>query len=184
MDRKAIPEQKLLLELLSYDPETGLLTWKTRSEEFGAAHGFTKQSIRMWNALYSGKVAETRLRHGYVGVTIFGETYFAHRVIWKMVNGVDPNHVDHGNGRKADNRLINLSDVTASGNQKNRKLAKTSRSGVSGVHWCKTTNAWVARIKVDGKHISLGRHRDFSAAVAARVGAERQYGFHGNHGRI
>jgi hypothetical protein len=183
ISRKSIPDRELLVQLLSYNPETGLLTWKTRSEELGASYGFTVQSVRMWNARYSGKLAASRLRHGYVGVKIFGQTYFAHRVIWKMAHGVDPDHVDHVNGRKGDNRLANLRDVTAAENQKNRKLTEASRSGVIGVRWCKSTNAWVARIGVHGKTITLGRHSDFSSAVEERRGAEREYGFHENHGR-
>lgn len=180
--RKALPEQALLLDLLSYDTETGMLIWKARSIELGERFGFTKQSIHMWNAKYAGSPASSSLRKGYVGVTIFGEKYFAHRVIWKMSHGVDPDHIDHINGVTSDNRLVNIRNVDASGNQQNRKISKNSASGVPGVNWCKSTKAWVARIRVGGKRVALGRFQSFSDAVSVRRDAEKHHGFHENHG--
>ena len=182
--RKELPDQSFLLSLLSYDPSTGELTWKRRDEEFARMAGWPMGTLATWNTKFAGKVAKRSLRNGYVGVTILGERYFAHRVIWKMVTGQDPDHVDHFNGQTDDNRFENLNDVSALENQRNRKLSVNNRSGQSGVYWCRTNRKWTAQIKVGGEHRLLGRFSDFSQAVEARKCAERQHGFNPNHGRI
>lgn len=182
MTRKDLPDQTLLSELLSYDAASGVLTWKPRSEELGAKYGLSRKIIRFWNTLYSGEEAATRLRHGYVGVTIFGQKYFAHRVIWKMVYGNDPDHIDHISGDKGDNSLSNLRDVTAAENQRNRKLNANNSSGHAGVYWCRTNKKWAAKIRVSGKHRLIGRFSEIADAISARREAERSSGFHQNHG--
>ncbi|QIG75039.1 HNH endonuclease protein [Rhizobium phage RHph_I3_18] len=181
--RKQLPHKDLIHEVLSYDEKTGDLTWKMRTVEFGNSVGWTKQYVAAWNAKYAGSVVTHRLRNGYIGVTILGVGYFAHRIIWKMVTGLDPDHIDHVDGNKGNNRLSNLRDVSASENQKNRKLNSNNRSGVSGVHWCSTTNAWVARISVGGRKRIIGRFPSQSLAVAARLAEQKAQGFHHNHGR-
>jgi hypothetical protein len=180
--RKALPDQALLLELLSYDPCTGALTWKPRSQDLAERFGFTKQSVAMWNGLHAGERAEASLRNGYVGVTIFNQHYFAHRIIWKMVHGHDPDHIDHISGEKSDNRLCNLRDVTATENQRNRKLNSNNSSGHAGVYWCRTNKKWAAKIRVSGVHRLLGRFADLDDAIAARNAAELAHNFHENHG--
>ena len=41
---------------------------------------------------------------------------------------------------------------------------------------------WQARIKVNGKTLSIGYYKDIVAASNARKAAEKKYGFHQNHG--
>lgn len=182
--RKELPEQSFLRGLLSYDAGTGELTWKRRGRDFAQKAGWSSRTLAVWNGKFSGRTAGRPLRNGYIGLTILGEVYFAHRVIWKMVTGTDPDHVDHSNGQTGDNRFENLSDVTALGNQRNRKLNSNNRTGQSGVYWCRTNKKWAAKIRVSGTYRMLGRFCDFSQAVEARKRAEREIGFSPNHGRI
>lgn len=65
---------------------------------------------------------------------------------------------------------------------RNQSLSAANTSGRTGVYWHKPLAKWRARIKVKGKHISLGLYDDINEAAAARSAAEREYGFHNNHG--
>jgi len=56
---------------------------------------------------------------------------------------------------------------------------KFSRVGVS---FCPAR--WEAYVKINGKKKYLGRFKTYTDAVKAREEAERQYGFHKNHGKI
>tara|TARA_R100001132_G_C3270143_1_gene92340 strand:+ start:2046 stop:2186 length:141 start_codon:yes stop_codon:yes gene_type:complete len=42
---------------------------------------------------------------------------------------------------------------------------------------------WQARIKINGKLKHIGFYSDITDAVTARRRAEREHGFHENHGR-
>lgn len=90
--------------------------------------------------------------------------------------------VDHENHIRDDNRIANLSAADRASNTRNQSLSKANTSGRTGVYWHKLTGQWRARIKVRGKYISLGLYDDISDAAAARLSAEREFGFHGNHG--
>ncbi len=170
----------LLREILKYDPETGVLTWRVR----GVAWFVKDEQAEAWNARYAGKPAfvvfDTR---GYLNGKIFSHRYFAHRVIWALVHGVWPERVDHISGVRTDNRIANLRNVSGVENDRNRKRPITNTSGVIGVVWHKGKQRWVAQIGVDNRMIFIGQFADFEEAVAARKAAEVEYGYHENHGR-
>ena len=50
--------------------------------------------------------------------------------------------------------------------------------------WNSFGDRWVAQIKVDGKNKHLGYYVDKQDAIDVRKAAEKQYGFHANHGRV
>lgn len=150
-----------------YDPETGSLTWATRA------------SNRVRDDLSAGYVNDK----GYHSVYFGGRNYPAHRIAWLLHYGQFPTgQIDHINGIRGDNRIANLRDVPSSENQKNTRLDKRNKSGVSGVRWRDDRSCWEASIRVAGKLIQLGRFQEMSVAIAARKDAERLYGFHENHG--
>ena len=57
----------------------------------------------------------------------------------------------------------------------NRKLNCNNKSGVRGVCYSKSKKKWVAYIKLQYKHISLGTFKTKEEAVQARLKAEQQY---------
>lgn len=92
-----------------------------------------------------------------------------------VMNCYDDNKVDHINHDIKDNRKSNLRIVSSSQNGMNRKLNSNNTSGISGVHWNKGEEKWIARIGVDGKRIHLGSYDSFEDAVTARKTAEDKY---------
>lgn len=91
-----------LRELLNYDADTGIFTWRI-------SQGKAK----------AGAVAGVVQR--YRTITIDSSPYKAHRLAWYYSHGVWPKHqIDHLNGLKDDNRLANLRDISMCGNLQNR----------------------------------------------------------------
>jgi len=142
--------QEYLKSVLSYDPETGIFTWKYRQ-------GLIGKKIS-WNTRYSEKQAGTIDPVGYLGIAIEYKRYYAHRLAWLYMTGELPKkYIDHLNGNKSDNRFLNLREATNSENQQNQKRAKTSNiSGFLGVSLTKEKNKYRSRIVTKGKQIVIG----------------------------
>ena len=171
----------ILRQLLRYEQETGLLFWLPRDVQT-----FIPMRIgKTWNTRNAGNVAG-RIDEitGYRKIMLEGRPRLAHRLAWAVHYGEYPlGTIDHINGIRSDNRLINLRDVSHEENMRNTKKPVTNNSGVVGVFWNKRDGEWRATIQVSRKTKSLGSYLKFEDAVAARLEAERQYGFHPNHGR-
>jgi hypothetical protein len=88
-------------ELLDYDAESGIFTWKI------------DRSIRV----RAGDRAGSIQHDGYIKIGINGSAYFAHRLAWLWVTGEWPKEeIDHVNLVKDDNRFCNLREATRLGN--------------------------------------------------------------------
>lgn len=150
--------QQTLKELLHYDPETGVFTWRKRVNARAAA----------------GDVAGLKRDCYRVEISIGGRRYFAHRLAWLYVYGEwPPTEIDHINRNDRDNRISNLRLANRSLNNFNRGAV---REGLApGVSWFKPTARWRARIKVGRKEIALGYFHIYDDAVAARKAAEERY---------
>lgn len=160
--------QAKLKEVLHYDPETGDFTWVTSPA----------------NCIKAGDKAGSKDSYGYHKIALGGKTYKAHRLAWLYTNGEFPEDaIDHINGVRDDNRLVNLRAVTTRENQQNQKKFIHNTSGTTGVHWHKGAQKWVARIFTNGKRIHLGSFEALALAIEARKAADRLYNFHPNHGR-
>ncbi len=159
-------------ELFDYDPDTGKLYWK----------------ISPSDKVKAGQEAGSNDVHGYTQVKALGVVRKAHRVIWDLCNpddllkpGEQIDHIDHD---RRNNRITNLRKVSSAGNHKNMSLASNNTSGVTGVSWCKTRKLWRAYIRVESSFIGLGYFENKDDAVVARKNAEKELGFHKNHGAI
>lgn len=175
----SLPSQELLLQLLRYDAETGKLFWLPRPLE-----NFARESRgKVWNARFAGKEAFSLGARGYVTIAINGQRYYAHRIIWRMATGEIPNEVDHINGDKIDNRLVNLRSATRETNGRNLSIKSNNTSGVNGVYWNKKDRRWVAYGKLDHRMVVIGRFKEKQEASAARQLWSAANGFHENHGQ-
>lgn len=177
-----LPSQDVLNQFLRYDPDSGKLFWRARTDDMFT--GGDDRTNAAWNSRYAGKEAFiTANVKGYLYGSIHKQKMKAHRVIWKMVTGQEPDQIDHINGDAADNRWVNLRDVAGWENQRNMKRPKNNTSGHIGVSWDSNRNLWSAEIWNRGKKHALGRFENIDDAVAARRAAQEQFGFHPNHGR-
>jgi hypothetical protein len=134
-----------------------------------------------------GKIGKETLAtptvYGYLQGGVCGGVVATHRVIWAIVYGYWPKQIDHINGIRTDNRLVNLREVDDAENRKNMALRKDNASGHHGVRLNTTTNKWRAEIRVARKSIHIGCYSLKADAIAARKAAEAALGFHPNHGR-
>ena len=182
-----LPSPEMLRKLLRYDPDTGRLYWRERAPELFTAARYSKARIcAIWNTRFAGKEAlATDDRHGYRFGRIFALHIAAHRAVWAMHNGTwPPEDVDHVNGVRSDNRLVNLRAVSRYENTRNAQIRRDNKSGTTGVLWDKQHKKWRATIKdTTGTRVCLGVHRVKEDAIAARKSAERRFGYHENHGR-
>lgn len=182
---KLVLDPARLHEVLRLDAETGRLYWRERPMAMFAGKNPRRAGVT-WNKRWAGKEAFTTLRpDGYWASTVFAKHYLAHRVVWAMVHGAWPEaDLDHVNHDRADNRPSNLRDVDHQTNHRNQNRRKNNTSGVMGVYWQKNRKTWNATIFVDGVSIHQGAFQTYDAAVSARRAAEREYGFHENHGAV
>lgn len=187
MKAKPLPDRLLLLACLDYSPCTGELFWKVRPAwTFKTNPQRTPIHVaNVWNSAWAGKPALSSLsKNGYLRGTLNGEFYYAHRVIWKMLYGTEPDDIDHDDGVRTNNRPLNLFSRTRSDNLKNRALSSNNTSGVHGVSFSKTHKLWSATIYDNGSKIHLGWFAEFNDAVTTRKEAEILFGYNPNHGRI
>jgi HNH endonuclease len=132
--------QERLKELLSYDPETGIFV----------------RLIRTSSRANIGQIAGS-LKRGYKVILVLRKSYMAHRLAWLYIHGVFPqNHIDHINGIKDDNRMVNLREVTPAQNQQNRVKSKDNKSGFLGVSYNMRNEKFVANICLNRKIHYLG----------------------------
>jgi hypothetical protein len=166
-------------ECLEYNPETGLLKWKTRPVE----HFKSENDCKRWNSKYAGKVAGAINGSRYINIDINNQTYKAHRLAWLIFYGKWPkDQIDHNDGERSNNKIDNLRDVPNSINGKNKKIPINNNTGHVGVKKTKY-DTWRAYIKVDGILYDLGSHKNIEDAIKARKEAEKKHDFHPNHGR-
>lgn len=156
-----------LRELLDYDPETGIFTWrKTLS-----------------NRAVAGKVAGSPNGKGYIRITLDRRRYVAHRLAHLWMTGAFPVYdLDHENTIRSDNKWKNLRHATRAQNIANAKTFCTSRSGVKGVFWSGRDQNWRATICINGRNKHLGSFDDIGlAAEFRRLAADMVFGEFARH---
>lgn len=168
-----------LRAVLDYDANTGIFTWAVRPLSDFA----NTQAYGSFVARCLGKEAGSPTMNGYRRITVDRAPYLAHRLAWLHFHGSWPSqHIDHINGDGCDNRIVNLRDVSNADNHRNLRLMKTNNSGVCGVRHT-PYGTFSATIWENSKIIHLGSFKTKEEAIAARKAAERQLGYHPNHGR-
>lgn len=156
----AITAQRLR-EVLHYDPETGIFTWKIAPRS---------------KPEFIGTAAGSNHGEGYKIVKIAQRTYLAHRLAWLYVHGVWPSfNIDHRNGNRADNRIANLRDASQSINLQNQRGPRShNKTGFLGVKPARN-GRFAAQIVLNGKPVHLGIFKTAEEAHAVYVAAKRKH---------
>lgn len=168
-DVRVMPIADVLRETFTYDPLKGDLRWKIVNPFYKKAR--------------PGDIAGSISSQGYWMVRVAGCYYLAHRIIWKMVTGIEPeDQIDHIDNDRLNNRWDNFRQATNGQNRHNTKLAKNNKSGVKGVCWEPSHKAWKVYISVDGKQRRLGRYKSIDEAKRVRLAAAER--LHGDFMRV
>ena len=147
---KQLPTAEYLHQCFSYDPESGVLTWKHRPLE----HFKNAKEQRKWNGVYPGKAAGKVSR--YVTVHIRPFYFSAHRLIFMMQTGKWPTRdIDHKNGNRVDNRWENLREATPQQNGWNRRHDRGLPKGVT-ISKNRTRTRYTVRIRTRGVQTHIG----------------------------
>jgi hypothetical protein len=177
--KNELPTLEYLNECFLLDEETGILYWKYRPLHH---FNYNKKIYSGWLSINAGKIAGSfnSINREYRCVYLNNVNYRAHRIIFKMYYGYEPDTIDHINGIPHDNRPINLRSVPAAENNKNIKLSKRNTTGIPGVYKCG-----------DGYMSSCGSRKTrirkyfktFEEAAEFSDKTHKENGYHENHGR-
>lgn len=138
---KYLPSYDEINKNFSYDSNTGLITRK----------------LRVANCSKVGEIAGYINDHGYVIIKYLGDAYKAHRLAWLLHYKVWPEKdIDHIDGNKSNNSIINLRDVSRSTNILNTKHTSNNKSGYRGVSI--HNGKWRARLMLNGVSKIIGMY--------------------------
>lgn len=155
-----LDEFELFSQVLEYDPNTGLVTWKISPR-----------------AQY--KIGDPAGCIGVQGYVIIGYKYRymkAHRLAFFIMTGREPvGHIDHIDGVRHNNIWSNLRECTASENCQNVCIRKDNKSGYPGVMWDQGSGKWRAAIRHLGKAFHLGFHDTKEDAYAAYLAGKAKH---------
>jgi len=144
-------------EILSYDPETGHLSWLI-SPRYGIEVGARAGSQRA---------------DGYRAVRIYRKFYKEHRLAWVLMTGAWPiEEIDHKNGVKNDNRWANLREASHAENLQN-VVQPIGASGFVGA--VRRGNKWRAQISILGRNTYLGTFKTPEEASATYMAAKAMH---------
>ena len=102
---KEIPSKEILEKYL-YINNLHELIWKYRPIELCKTIG----NFKLFNRKFAGKKAGCDMRNGYLAVSINGERYKSHRIIYQLTHGNvnEFTHIDHADGNTFNNNPSNL----------------------------------------------------------------------------
>jgi hypothetical protein len=139
---------------IEYDKDTGIFKW-----------------INCPKKSFNGNVLGTPDKDGYLTAKFMQVRYRLHRLAWYIAYGAfPPDQIDHINGVKTDNRIVNLRLANNSENNCNRTVR--NKLGVKGVR--KHGKRYQALICKDRKRILLGSFLTITEASAAYRHAAKQ----------
>lgn len=148
-----------LLNILTYNPETGDFIWKE-------SRGPNK----------IGDLAGSLENTGYISIRINRVPYLAHRLAWFYCFEEWPEYnIDHIDRNKSNNRLDNLRDIPQNWNSRNRGINKNNTSGYVGVYYSKVKRKWVAEIIINKIRHRLGYFSTAEEASVAYKNFEKEY---------
>lgn len=158
---RSVLSRQALLDVLAYDPETGVFTW--RQSRGGQPAGSRAGGLD---------------GDGYEVIRINKRAFRSHRLAWLYVHGVLPDcDVDHRDMVRSNNAIANLRPATRAQNNANCPKRSNNRSGFKGVSFHRFSGLYRATLIVDGKQLCGKYHRTPEKAYAEYcVMAVKHYG--------
>lgn len=152
--------QARLKELLHYDPDTGVFTWR----------------VNVGSRAKAGAPAGTKCESlGYYFIRIDNQRRPAHRLAFLYMEGALPvKFVDHINGDGFDNRWTNLRHATPEMNSENQRAARGDNKSTRLLGAYPNGKRYCAKITVKGKVLCLGTYDTPEEAHQAYLTAKRE----------
>lgn len=155
-------EERQILEQISYNPKTGILTRISKPKgsraKLGPIKGYQKAE-------------------GHLKVSICSKEVYLHQLAWFLYYGNwATNIIDHKDRNPTNNKIKNLREICHQRNMQNRTdPMKGSSIPFLGVYFDKSRNKYVSEITVDNKKKHLGRFETPELAHEAYITAKRQH---------
>lgn len=158
--------------ILDYEPLTGCFRWKIKIDTVNVKIGDIAGHIKVFN---NGSI--------YIVIGIKCKTYLAHRLAWLHFYGEWPKgEIDHKDRNGTNNAIANLRDASRAQNQFNSRK-RNGNNNYKGVTFEKSSGTFAARIRHNGKRVTIGRfHTEEMAASAYQEYAKRIHGEFYNDG--
>lgn len=170
LDKIADLDLDRLHEVLDYDPETGVFTWR----------------VNLSPRCRKDRPAGSKTSGGYLRIGIDGKQHFSHHLAWFHFYGViAENELDFKNLDKSDVRIANLREATRAENSRNvgRKASNsTGFKGVATFNSPRNLKHYRSSIRAGGKRIHLGQFDTAEEAYEAYCKKARE--LHGEFARL
>jgi hypothetical protein len=108
----------------------------------------------------NGRILKQRTTRGYFIINLYQKTYIVHRLMIPFLD--NPNNykeVDHIDRNKLNNHISNLRMVSSSENSRNKPKKQNASSQYIGVHFCKTTQRWISKCRINNKSYHIGNFK-------------------------
>jgi len=162
---KSLPSLEYLRDHYNFSEE-GVMTLRKKAGKYD-------------NSRPVGSILGSPDKDGYLTLSILGESYKVHRLVFYNEHGWCPDLVDHWDQDKSNNRPSNLRPADSSQSCENRPKFKGKSSKKKGVSWHKRRQKYQVRIRVRGNLIHLG-YADAEDEAHARY-CEAALKYHGEY---
>lgn len=156
---KKLPPLKDLIQMYDFHFDTGIITKRDcgfRPHLFVSHESMVKHNNKLGFRAFSNIGSD-----GYYRGMVNNIYYKAHRLLYYVGNGAQPEVVDHINRNKQDNRLCNLRESNDYLNGYNRdKLGEGIR--------LRSCGSWIVKISWNGKEYYIGSFPDRRYAIIAK----------------
>ena len=113
--------------------------------------------------------------HGYKVTSFRKKRYYIHQIVFLLHHGYIPKLIDHIDGNKENNDILNLREATKSQNACNSKMRLDNTTGHKGVVWHKKAKKWLVRVSHNKITENIGLFDDFEFACFVSDEARKKY---------